>query len=60
MTSSTGWFQAMLQAEHTKQAHNLQEQHKGTNHEGSPLEVGAWAQQQMESETLNPTRSASC
>lgn len=48
----------MLQAEHTKQA--LQEQHKGPNHEGSPLEVGAWAQQQMESETLNPTRSASC
>lgn len=50
----------MLQAEHTRQAHNLQEQHKGPNHEGSLLEVGAWAQQQTESETLNPTRSASC
>lgn len=25
-----------------------------------PLEVGDWAQQQTESETLNPTRSASC
>lgn len=42
----------MLQAEHTKQAHNLQEQqHKGPNHEGSPLEVGAWTQQPMKSET---------